>query len=133
MSDYPTKRRHTRFVVGGKVRGRVTATYEAVLVNISLGGALIEHAHMVRPGTATHLVLTVGSKTISIPCKVVRSVARRTTVRPDGEREMIYQTGLQFSAVKDEDLHGLNELIESIKGGSQSSSVLSRDTSTDVD
>ena len=45
------RRRHPRFVVGGKTKGRMTAIYDASLVDISLGGAMVEHAHIVRPGT----------------------------------------------------------------------------------
>ncbi|MGH7479270.1 MAG: hypothetical protein ACREJ8_06745, partial [Candidatus Methylomirabilales bacterium] len=46
-----TRRQFARFFVGGKAKGRVTAIYDAVVLNLSIGGSLIEHAHVVRPGT----------------------------------------------------------------------------------
>lgn len=107
----PERRRHPRFVVGGKATARVTAVYEASLVDISLGGALVEHAHIVRPGTISYLVLTLKGGEVSVPCRVVRSVVHRPEVDPEGERVLIYRTGLEYVDLSDETLGLLNDYI----------------------
>lgn len=107
----PERRRHPRFVVGGKATTRVTAVYEASLVDISLGGALVEHAHIVRPGTISYLVLTLKGGEVSVSCRVVRSVVHRPEVDPEGERVLIYRTGLEYIDLSDETLGLLNDYI----------------------
>ncbi len=92
----PGQRKYPRFVVKGGAKGRVAAVWDAVLLNISLGGALIEHTNVVRPGTPSSVELDLQGKRIRVRCRVVRSVADRIEMQPDGEQELIYRTGLQF-------------------------------------
>ncbi|MFQ5989427.1 MAG: PilZ domain-containing protein [Candidatus Methylomirabilales bacterium] len=96
------KRIHPRVVMEGKPEGRITAIYEALLLNISLGGALIEHVQAVRPGTVSTLELELQGKPLSLRVCVARSVADRTEVQPDGERAVIYHSGLEFVDLPDE-------------------------------
>lgn len=49
--EYRHTRRHPRFEVEGRIKGRVTGLHDASLVNISLGGVLVEHIQVVQPGT----------------------------------------------------------------------------------
>lgn len=105
------KRRHPRFVVGGKAKARVTAVYDASLVDISLGGAQIEHTHIVRPGTLSYLILTIRGRQVSVRCRVVRSVVDRPEADPDGEQVLIYRTGLEYIDVSDETLRSIDEYI----------------------
>ncbi len=90
------RRQHARFVVGGRTKGRVTATYDARILDISPGGSLIEHAQVVRPGTLSCLDLELLGKRMSLKCRVARSVVHRSEVQPDGNNELIYHTGLEF-------------------------------------
>lgn len=69
---------------------------EASLLNISLGGILIEHAYLLRPGTIVELVLPLASRRLKLRCLVVWSVISRSEVKPDGEHELIFRTGLAF-------------------------------------
>ncbi len=105
------KRRHTRFVVGGKTKARVTAVYDASLVDISLGGALIEHTDIVRPGTLSYLVLTIKGRQVSVRCRVVRSVVDRPEAAPDGEQILIYRTGLEYIELSEENLRLIDDYI----------------------
>ncbi|MFQ5960864.1 MAG: PilZ domain-containing protein [Candidatus Methylomirabilales bacterium] len=108
------RRRHSRFVVGGRASGRATATYEASVQNISLEGALIEHAHAVRPGILSHLILTLHGEEVSLRCRVVRSAVHRRELLPTGERESKYRTGLEFVEPSDETRRVISEYIQSI-------------------
>ena len=86
-----------RFVVGGKTKGRVTADYEASLLNISLGGAMIEHSEVVvRPGTISFLELELDGRRTSLRSRVAWSVVKRPETTPEGERALVYHTGLEF-------------------------------------
>jgi hypothetical protein len=96
-----TRRQYARFLVGGKAKGRVTAIYDAVVVNISIGGSLIEHAHVVRPGTLSSLDLDILGKRLRLKCRVARSVVHGSHVLPTGERELVYRTGLEFLEMSD--------------------------------
>lgn len=114
----PERRRHDRLVVGGKTKGRVTAVYDASLLDISVGGALIEHAHIVRPGTISYLILNLLGREVSLGCRVVRSVVYRFEVGPDGERILVYRTGLEFVDLSDETLRVIDDYIRAGMEGS---------------
>lgn len=58
--EYRHTRKHPRFAVEGKIKGRITGLHDASLVNISLGGVLIEHLQVVRQ--APFLCWTSASK-----------------------------------------------------------------------
>jgi len=108
------RRKHPRFVAKEGAKGRVASVWDAVLLNISLGGALIEHANVVRPGTPSSLELDLQGKRIRLRCRVVRSVADRIEVQPDGEQEMIYHTGVQFLEPSAETLQVIADYIHSL-------------------
>lgn len=109
------RRQHPRFMVGGKTRGRVT-TYEALLLDISLGGVLVEHTQIVRPGTLSYLVLPLQGHELSLRCRVARSIVHRPERQPDGERTLIYHTGLEFIDPSDETRTVISDYIDSLKG-----------------
>ncbi|MEE9539725.1 MAG: PilZ domain-containing protein [candidate division NC10 bacterium] len=108
------RRKHPRIVVKEEAKGRVAAVSDAVLLNISLGGALIEHVGVVRPGTPSSLELDLHGKRIRLRCRVARSVGNRIEVQPDGEQELIYHTGLQFVEPSDETLQVIGDYIQSL-------------------
>lgn len=114
--EYPSKRRFPRFNVLGKVEGKIVASYEATLVNLSLGGALIEHSSMVRLGSMSQLMLPFGTGEIRIPCRVVRSALDRPE-RRGGDSVIIYQTGLEFLNPSPDILAALEELIGASRAG----------------
>ncbi len=97
----------------GGAKGRVAVVSDAVLLDISIGGALIEHASVVRPGTPSSLELDLEGKRIRLRCRVARSVVDRIEVQSDGERELIYHTGLQFVEPSDETLQVIGDYIHS--------------------
>lgn len=104
------RRRFPRFVVGGGVKGQIAAD-EATLVDVSLGGALVEHAQVVRPGTRSGLRLILRGGAVSLRCHVVRSTAHRLEPQPDGEMALMYHSGLEFLEPSEETQQALNDLI----------------------
>ncbi|MFQ5990630.1 MAG: PilZ domain-containing protein [Candidatus Methylomirabilales bacterium] len=110
----PDQRRYARFAVEGRTKGQVDASCDALILNISLGGALIEHSHVVRPGTISTLDLDFGGDTLRLDCRVVRSVVHREEVLPYGGRDLVYHTGLAFIDVTDETRQRIGDYIHSI-------------------
>lgn len=110
----PDERRYARFSVEGRTKGQVAAFCDALILNISLGGALIEHTHVVRPGTLSTLDLDLLGDTMRLTCRVVRSVVHRQEMRPYGGRELIYHTGLEFLNVTEEAQQRIGDYIQSI-------------------
>jgi hypothetical protein len=91
------RRRHPRLFVARRVEAILAHLHVASLIDISAGGALIEHADPVRPGIASVLTLLVRGDRWGLNCRVVRSVVHRYQVGPTGERDLIYRTGLEFT------------------------------------
>lgn len=129
----PDKREYPRVFVEGKSRGRVAAICEGSLLNISLGGVLIEHVHALRPGTPSFVELELQGKRVRLRCRVARSVADRTEVQPDGEREVIYHSGLEFLDVPEETRQAINDYIESVTQGRPSRIETEPDREPDPD
>ncbi len=116
MDAKEDRRRHFRWAVEEPTAGQITAVYEASLINISSGGALIEHLHLVRPGTTSFLTLLIHGQEVSLKCRVVRSVVHHLEVRPDGERDLIYRTVLEFLDPSEDSLRLIGEYIDSLRG-----------------
>ena len=114
--QYSIKRRFPRFAVMGKVEGRIVASYEATLVNLSQGGALVEHSSMVRPGSMSQLILPHGTGEIRIACRVVRSALNRRETR-GAASVVIYRTGVEFLNPSPEALAVVEELITASRPG----------------
>ena len=110
----PNRRRNPRFSVGGWTKGRVTPDYEASLVDISLGGARIEHAKGVQPGTISDLDLPLLGRGVRLRCRVAWSVLNRPEVQLDGEPALIYHTGLEFLDLPEKTRHVITEYIQSV-------------------
>ncbi len=108
------RRKHPRVRVAGRTKGRVTAIYDAILLDISLGGALVEHSEPVRPGTASWLDLDLPGTRVRLRCRVVRSRVSRPEMQADGERALIYHTGLEFIDTSDDTQQALNDFIQSM-------------------
>ncbi len=89
-------RRYPRVVVGTKIRGQTHGIERGSVLNLSVGGALIEHAKIARPGTVLDLVLDLRRRDTRVRCRVVWSAAHRAERQPDGDEELIFRTGVEF-------------------------------------
>jgi hypothetical protein len=77
------------------VGSRVFAVVEAHLVDLSTGGALLEHVEPVRPGAACEVMIEGGGEGLRLKCHVVRSVLTRRE-GPGSDRPVCYHTGVEF-------------------------------------
>jgi hypothetical protein len=108
-------RRHRRWYVAGRLGGRIGRSLRVSFVNISLGGALIEHANVVPPGTVSFLTLSISGEEEALKCRVVRSFVHRYDVEPAGERGLIYRSGVEFLDTSETSLSLIDKSIESLK------------------
>lgn len=91
------RRRYARWALGGQLEGRITVTRRrAQIVDISRGGALVEHMNVVPLQTISFVTLFFPGNDLRLKCRAVRSQARCYEVRPTGERGWVYRTGLEF-------------------------------------
>lgn len=109
------RRRYRRWNIQGGLSGWIDAAHEAAFVNISLGGALIEHANMIRPGSIAFLTLAFQGQEAGLKCRVVRSEVYRYGVRPTQERHLVYRSGLEFVDTPEASLRVIDKTIESLK------------------
>lgn len=105
------RRQYPRSLVRGGLKGRFTFD-EAVLINVSLGGAVIEHAQIIRPGIRSDLRLFLLGRDVSLRSHVVRSVVHRRERQPDGEETLLYRTGLEFLELSDEAQQLISDFIQ---------------------
>lgn len=108
-------RRHFRWPVDGP-EGRIAPNHRVSLLDISQGGALIEHSHLFRAGTLLFMTVFLGNQDVGLKCRVVRSLVYRYEVRPTGEHDHFYRTGLEFLNVSDDSRHLMDEYIDLLSG-----------------
>lgn len=108
------KRRHPRWQVRNRLVGRIAPNHEASLLDISSGGALIEHPNLVRPETVLFLTLLIPKCEINLRCRVVRSLVYRYAHWPSGKQDMLYRTGLEFLALSETSQKLIDEYIGSL-------------------
>lgn len=93
------RRRYPRFDEKRGTKISLIDIDEISLLNISLGGMLIEHDYLLRPGTIVEVVFPLAGRRLRLRCLVVWSTINRSEVRPDGEQELIFRTGIRFLEV----------------------------------
>jgi hypothetical protein len=112
MTTESERRRGRRVVVSGRPGGRVRATLDARLVDLSSTGARIEHNNLLRPGFTCTLEFPQGVADLVLSVQVVRSVIIGTEFATGGERRLRYESGLAFVNVTPEQQKVLVEVVE---------------------
>lgn len=108
-------RRHRRWNVGGRLVGRIGMRHTVSFIDISLGGALIEHSNVVQPGTISLLTLSFSGEEEALRCRVVRSLVHRYEVLPTGERGLVYRSGVEFLDASETSIRLIDKSITSLK------------------
>ncbi len=111
------RRRHPRWDVEGQLAGQIARIPGVSFVNVSMGGALIEHSKIVRPGTICFLTILVPGDKIGLKCRVVRSIVHRYEISPTGERDLVYRTGVKFLALSGAPRRQIKVYIDSLMRG----------------
>ena len=106
MSKETQIRRVPRFRIRD-VTGAITTPQEAEVLDLSLGGALVEHKGMLHVGDFCFLDLPTSGGFFTIRCSVVH--IRVSRLEPEGL--LYYQTGVEFLKVAAENEQPLGALI----------------------
>src|SRR5512138_94737 len=93
------QRRHARLTFAESATEQVTTTHAVQVLDVSLGGARVEHDVVLRPGSTCHLRLPLAHNVITVVCHVAWS---RAVARADASTHgagLLFHTGLEFSAM----------------------------------
>ena len=75
---------------------------DVILIDISLAGALVEHTDPVRPGEIYRLTFKVNGRQVQVLARAIRVFASHRVASADGERRVVYRTGMEFVGVEKE-------------------------------
>ncbi|MFQ5847925.1 MAG: PilZ domain-containing protein [Candidatus Methylomirabilales bacterium] len=109
------RRRFPRWRIRELLPGWIGCTLQVFVADISLGGVLIEHPNIVRPGSVCFLTLLLPEETVSLKCRVVRSDIYSQEAWPTGERNYVYRTGVEVLESSDAAQRRIGEYIASLK------------------
>lgn len=108
-SSRANRRRAERIRLSESVVARL-GTQGAVLIDVSLFGARVEHYNRLRVGESRSLRLDVGNMSVAIRCSVVNSRIHRFASGDDGLT--VYRSGLDFTGEEQERLASIHQFIE---------------------
>jgi hypothetical protein len=75
---------------------------DAVLVNISRLGALVEHANPAWPGQLYHLSFTVQGTPVRLLARAIHAFASNRLAGAEGEGQIVFRTGVEFVTVEND-------------------------------
>ena len=110
------RRRSPRCRAWGWLLGWIGGALKVSVVDISMGGALIEHSPNMRPGTSCVLTLSPRGTRVNVRCRVVRSAVYRYETWPLGEQNCVYRTGLELVDVSETSQFQIGRCIEFLEG-----------------
>ncbi len=102
IPEYPVRRKHARLTFSEAVAGAVTSSHDVHVLDLSLGGARVEHTIILRPGSSCYLRLPLDERVVTVSCRVVWS---RAVGRAPGEQSstgLLFQSGVQFGSLSRE-------------------------------
>ncbi len=99
VPDYPVPRKHARLTFSEPVAGAVTSSHEVYILDLSLGGARVEHTMILRPGSSCYLRLPLEERLLTINCRVIWSRAIGRAPGEQGGTGLLFQSGMQFGSL----------------------------------
>lgn len=106
------QRRHARLTFQEPVSGGILTSHDVHILDLSLGGARLEHTITLRPGDTCHLRVPLKPQMVTLMGHVVWSRAvGRAADRSDGTTGLLYQSGLEFAALAGEARTLLNAFL----------------------
>jgi len=115
---YAVKRRHARLTFKEPVGGDVTASQDVHILDLSLGGARVEHTTILRPGSSCYLRLPLKGQSVTVMGRIVWSRAVGRADAGQGETGLLYHSGVEFGALGTEAQAILAAFIEAEGGWS---------------
>jgi hypothetical protein len=111
--EHSRPRQCARLIFQDPVCGRVLATHDAQIHDLSLRGARLEHTVVLRPGSTCYVRVPLGQLFVTVVGSVVWSqVVGRAANRPDGSTGLRYQSGLEFGNLAAETRARLTVFLE---------------------
>jgi hypothetical protein len=112
MAGRQERRGAMRIAVLAGARARVPAPTEVWLVDLSTTGARITLGELLQHGAACVLELPPRLGSLTLSARVVWSGVFGGEQTPEGERHLIYQSGLSFAGLPADRRSALAEVVE---------------------
>lgn len=100
--EYESRRKHARLTFSEPVTGAVTASHDVHILDLSLGGARVEHTVILRPGNSCYLRLPLEQRSLTVNCRIVWSKAVGRAAGEQGGTGLLFQSGVQFGSLSRE-------------------------------
>ena len=111
--EHGRQRQCARLTFQDPVCGRVLATHDAQIHDLSLRGARLEHTVVLRPGSTCYVRLPLGHLFVTVVGSVIWSqVVGRAANSPSGATGLLYQSGLEFGRLAGETRARLSAFLE---------------------
>ena len=99
--EHSHQRRHARRLTLQKpISGGVQAGHDVQILDLSLGGARLEHTVLLRPGSTCFLRLPFKPRSLTVVGSVAWSqVVEQVAESPGSTTVLLYQSGLEFGSL----------------------------------
>lgn len=108
---YATPRRFPRVNILGALSGTVSVQQEVALLDLSEGGARLEHAGRFRLGSICFLRLPGPGGEILLKARIVHSAVTRTISGQGDEPALLYSSGVEFLDIKPEAIEAIRQIL----------------------
>ena len=98
-SETPVRRKHARLTFNEPATGAVTSSHEVSILDLSRGGARVEHTIILRPGSSCYLRLPLDERVLTVNCVIIWS---RAVADEQGGVGLLFQSGVQFGSLSRE-------------------------------
>lgn len=114
VEPYATPRRFPRVNVLGGRSGSVSVQQEIALLDLSEGGASLEHAGRFRIGSICFLRLPGPRGEILLKARVVHSAVTRTTSGQGEETAVLYRSGVEFLDMSPQAIEAIRQMLATL-------------------
>jgi hypothetical protein len=102
LPDYPVRRKHARLTFSEPVSGAMTSSHEVHILDLSRGGARVEHTIILRPGSSCYLRLSLDERVLTVNCVIIWSRAVDRVPAEQSGTGLLFQSGVQFGSLSSE-------------------------------
>ncbi len=114
---YATPRRFPRVKLLGNVTGEVSFLQDVTLLDLSEGGARLEHAGRFALGAVCFLRLPAPEGEVVVKARVIHSTVSRKVPVPAGEPTLLFHSGVEFVGLTSDALLALRQLVARLREG----------------
>jgi hypothetical protein len=115
MSNRPDPRRVARLVISPPLREGNLAHHSVHVLDLSLLGARIHHQALLHDGVVCYLDLSPALVAVRLLGRVVWTRLRATEQTLDGDRQTLYESGLEFTSLTPEKRTALADALAALQ------------------